>query len=57
MMTLRADQLPNMFRIESSYHLPITGMVLHRGSTIRIRICDDYFELRPTQRVRIVGMP
>lgn len=57
MMTLLASDLPDRFTIESSYHTPITGTVLHRGSTIRIRICDDYFELRPTQRVRIVGMP
>lgn len=30
-MTLLASDLPDRFTIESSYHMPITGMVLHRG--------------------------
>jgi hypothetical protein len=50
---IRANELPEVFRIHSTYHLPIMGTVVTRGARIVIRICNDVIRLEPSQRVAV----
>jgi len=49
-----AKELPSNFQIPSTYHLPVLGRVVSRGRTIRVRIFDDTFTLKPKDRVIVV---
>jgi hypothetical protein len=48
-----ATELPAVFRIASTYHLPIVGRVVARGERVVIRICNDVIRLSPDQRVAV----
>jgi hypothetical protein len=52
---VKADELPTFFRIHSTYHKPVLGMVQSKGfSRVIVKISADTFCLKPSDRIAII---